>query len=368
MRVSICRTFISLKNPCVRFSHTTTFNIYPHPISSFRSFQATIHQANTSNMASAATTNGTPIITNGASTGTPIPIPTHPLTWFITGTSSGFGYRLALLAILRGDNVIAAARSLPKLQKLIDEVTSLSDATAKDRLKVLRLDLGDSEEVVKEVVEEGAKVWGRIDVLVNNAGWGWPGIIEEAGIPTIQKIMDENIMGPVKLTLAVTPYMRAQKSGTIVTFGSRSAWRAELPGIGSYAMVKAAIHAFSENLSAELAPFNIRTLLVQPGSFRTEGIYSHGWNTNNPIPEYEPLRTRAHGVFASIPGNEKGDPDKASKAIVDIVRGEGVAKGREWPKYLMLGEDAEFAVRNKCAIMLDVLDKWGDVTRGVSFD
>ncbi|KXN92056.1 hypothetical protein AN958_10043 [Leucoagaricus sp. SymC.cos] len=320
----------------------------------------------------ASSTNGIPLpTTNGTTTTTvsnAIPTPTQPLTWFITGTSSGFGYRMALLALHRGDNVIATARSLPKLQKLVDEATSSSVPSAKTRLKTLRLDLGDSEEVIKGVVDEAVKFTGRIDVLVNNAGWGWVGMIEEASVPSTQKVMDENIMGPVKVTFAVTPHMRAQKSGTIVIIGSRSVWRAELPGIGSYAMAKAAIHAFAENLSAELAPFNIRTLLVQPGAFRTEGIYSHGWNSNIPIPDYEVLRTQALARFNSVPGNEKGDPDKAAKAIVDIVRGEGVAKGREWPKYLMLGEDAEFALRTKCATLLEELDKWADVTRGVSFD
>lgn len=80
------------------------------------------------------------------------------------------------------------------------------------------------------------------------------------------------------------------------------------------------------------------------------------------------MRARAQAMFASVPGNEKGDPDKAAEAIVDIVRGEGVAKGREWPNYLMLGHDAEDALRTKCDILLDSLDKWGDVTRGTTFD
>lgn len=222
-------------------------------------------------------------------------------------------------------------------------------------------------------------------------------------------------MGTVKLTLAVTPYMRAQKSGTIITMGSRSAWRAELPvrlllrnelkdkELSSSSSHRASVHtqclklrfmvsvrgseettpipslfpftkshpikkAFTENICAELAPFNIRTLIVQPGSFRTEGIYSHGWNSEHPITEYESLRTRTQARFASVPGNENGDPDKAAEVIVDIVRGEGIAKGREWPNYLMLGHDAEHALRTKCGIMLDALDKWGDVTRGVTFD
>ncbi|KAF9449144.1 NAD(P)-binding protein [Macrolepiota fuliginosa MF-IS2] len=302
------------------------------------------------------------------------------LTWLITGTSSGFGYRLALLALQRGDKVLAIARSLPKLQRLVDEVAAQDPAkitssshksngeSMKDRLRTFRLDLGDSEKVVKDVVEDAVGVWGGVDVLVNNAGWGHPGLIEEQGIKDIQHLIDTNIMGTVKLTFAVLPHMRAQKSGTVVTIGSRSVWRAEFAGIGSYAMVKAAIHAFSENLSTELAPFNIRTLLAQPGGFRTEGIYSHGWNSTNPISDYDDLRDKTRTVFSNIPGKERGDPWKAATAIVDIVRGEGIAKGRDLPKYLILGDDAENAVRNKCQVVLDTLDEWKDVTRGVNFD
>lgn len=94
----------------------------------------------------------------------------RPLTWLITGTSSGFGYRLTLLALNRGDRVLATARSLPKLQTLVDEVARDADQSKKERLKTFRLDLGDSEEVVRGVVDEAAKVWGSVDVLVNNAG------------------------------------------------------------------------------------------------------------------------------------------------------------------------------------------------------
>lgn len=126
--------------------------------------------------------------------------------------------------------------------------------------------------------------------------------------------------------------------------------------------------AFTENLSSELASLNIRTLLVEPGSARTEGIYSHGWNSKNPIKDYDDLRSRASSVFASVPGNERTDPIKAMSAVLDIVRGEGIAKGRPWPKYLILGDDAERDVRNKCMVMLDVLQEWKDVTKGVGFD
>lgn len=106
---------------------------------------------------------------------------TGPLTWLITGTSSGFGYRLALIALSRGDNVIATARSLTKLQKLVDEVSSDPDQSKKERLKTFQFDLSDPEDVVKQMVEDAHEVWGRIDVLVNNAGWAWRGMLEESG-------------------------------------------------------------------------------------------------------------------------------------------------------------------------------------------
>jgi len=118
---------------------------------------------------------------------------------------------------------------------------------------------------------------------------------------------------------------------------------------------------------AELSDFHIRVLLLEPGAFRTEGIYGQPYFNLNQIEDYDSLRRSAVKRFASIPGREPGDPDKAIEAIVDVVRGEGVAKGRPWPDYLFLGDDAEAAVRDKCSKFLKVLDEWADVTRNVSF-
>jgi hypothetical protein len=118
----------------------------------------------------------------------------------------------------------------------------------------------------------------------------------------------------------------------------------------------------------ELAQFNIKVLLVEPGGFRTEGIYGQPYFTQNPLPAYDDMRNASKTRFASMAGTEKGDPDKAVEAIVDVVRGEGVAKGRPWPGYLVLGEDAEVDLRSKCKKVLDVLDEWVDIARGVSLD
>ncbi|KAG6865431.1 hypothetical protein C0991_002669 [Blastosporella zonata] len=255
--------------------------------------------------------------------------------WFITGTSSGFGLRLAQSALKRGDRVIATARSLEKLQ----DVVSCIDPALRDNLRTLQLDVTDTEAVLKAKADEAYAIWGQIDVLVNNAGIGLPSLLEEGG-----------------------------KEASILVVGSRSAWKTEIPGIGPYSASKAAIHSLTETLATEVAPFNIRVLLIAPGSFRTEGIYGQLYHTSNPIAANNALREASMSKFKSVAGTEKGDPEKAMEAVVDIVRGEGIAAGRPWPGLLILGEDAERDVRDKCNKVLKALDEWKDVTCGVNFD
>lgn len=120
-----------------------------------------------------------------------------------------------------------------------------------------------------------------------------------------------------------------------------------------------------ETLAVELAPLNIRVLIVEPGAFRTEGIYSVPFDVSNPIPDYEEQRADSLSTYNVIDGKQPGDPVKAMNAVVDVVRGEGVAAGREWPLYLVLGNDAERDIRVKCARMIQHLEEWSDVVRGV---
>ncbi|KAG9220096.1 hypothetical protein CCMSSC00406_0009881 [Pleurotus cornucopiae] len=292
----------------------------------------------------------------------------NPLVWLITGTSSGFGRSLVRSVLDRGDRVIASARSIDKLKEDLD-VSDLA-GHGLDALSLLQLDVTSGEQAIRRAVAEAAAIWGRIDVLVNNAGIGLPGLLEEGGSDLLRRQFETNVFGLMDVTTATLPYMRAQKSGTIVNIGSRTTWKTEFVGIGFYGSSKAAVHAISETLALEVAPFNIRVLLVAPGSFRT-GIYSQPYFTSNPLEDYDVIRAESQKRFASVPGTEKGDPDKAMEALVDTVRGEGVARenGRdgEWPGLLILGADAEQDVRVKTSKVIGVLDKWGDVARNVVF-
>jgi len=154
------------------------------------------------------------------------------------------------------------------------------------------------------------------------------------------------------------------------------------PFVGFYALSKAAVHGsvsfqlsvnrdnsmvhitvLGESLASELQPFSIRVLIVQPGLFRTEGIFRYRFDEDtNPISDYDKLREASAAGYHAISGTQKGDPAKGAELIVDVVRGEGAARGRDWPLYLVLGEDAEQDVRAKCGKVLGALDKWRDVS------
>ncbi|KAF9466010.1 hypothetical protein BDZ94DRAFT_282879 [Collybia nuda] len=265
--------------------------------------------------------------------------------WLITGTTSGFGKRLVHSVLARGDRVIATARSQDKLDGLLKDC----DAGVRDNLRTLQLDITEGEASLREKADKAAAFWGQIDVLVNNAGIGFPGLLEEGGSALLRKQYDTNVFGVMDMTTAVLPHLRARKEGF-------------------YGSSKAAVHALTETLTAELAPLNIRVLLVAPGSFRTEGIFGQKFFTGNNIADYDAMREFSSKIVGSFAGKEKGDPKKAMEVVVDIVRGEGVAMGKPWPGLLVLGEDAEVDVRAKSAKTLKVLDEWKEITCNVNLD
>ncbi|KAI0691370.1 NAD-P-binding protein [Cytidiella melzeri] len=275
--------------------------------------------------------------------------------WFITGTSSGFGKALVASVLARGDRVIATARSLEKIKVL----WSLPGARPSN-LHLLRLDVSDSPEKIQRVVEHALGVWGCIDVVVNNAGLGMKSVLEEGGSLAAMQQFQTNVFGVLNVTNAVLPHMRQRHSGTIVIVGSRTGWHAAVPPVGFYAASKAAVHALGESYASELSQFNIRVTVLIPGSFRTNAL-SQPLLIPKHIPDYDSLRQTGQSKFSALSGNEKGDPSKAMELLVDVVRGEGKAYGREWPMWLFLGEDVYRDVRLKCDRVRQSLEEWEDV-------
>ncbi|KAJ7745225.1 hypothetical protein DFH07DRAFT_833864 [Mycena maculata] len=282
--------------------------------------------------------------------------------WLITGSSSGFGRCLIDSVLARGDRVIAAARSLESLKSLQGK---------NDNIRLLQLDVTDGPKIIKAKMAEAVTFFGGLDVIVNNAGTNFLGIIEEGGSAFLRRQFDVCFFGVMDVTTAALPYLRAQKSGTVIIIGSRSAWRPEFPvRIGSYASSKAAVHALAEAFSGELAHLNIRVLLVEPSAFRT-GMFNSsgrmdGLMREDVIADYDQPRNAISNFWKTIPP-PPGDPVKAMEAVVEVVKGEGVAAGRPWPTYLVLGKDAEKAILAKTEKLKMHLEEWSDVVRGVDF-
>ncbi|EKM60033.1 uncharacterized protein PHACADRAFT_250900 [Phanerochaete carnosa HHB-10118-sp] len=282
--------------------------------------------------------------------------------WFITGTSSGFGKQLVASVLARGDRVIATARSIEKIKSF----SSLPEASP-SRLALLKLDVSDTAESIQRTVNHALSIWGRIDVVVNNAGLGMKSVLEEGGSLAAMQQFQTNVFGVLNVTNAVLPHMRERHSGTVVIVGSRTGWHAACPPVGFYAASKAAVHAIGETYASELAQFSIRVTVVIPGSFRTSAL-GQPITVHKHIPAYDMIREKGRARFNSISGYERGDPAKAMELLVDVVRGEGSARGREWPMWLFMGQDAYRDVRGKCDAVLRTLDAWEDVSTNLEFD
>jgi len=280
--------------------------------------------------------------------------------WLITGTSSGMGRALVKSVLDRNDKVIATARVLEQIQDL----RSLADPS---RLHLMQLDITDSQDVISSKVNEAIDVWGRIDVLVNNAGTGVKMILEEGGVEGIIRQFKTNVFGVMAVTYAVLPHMRRRLSGTVVITGSRSAFANEFPSIGTYAASKAAVHALGESLATELCPFSVRVLIVQPGSFRTECI-THPNFAQKKIKDYQEVDQKTKSFFLAVNGKQPNDPERGMDVVVDVVRGEGTATGRPFPLWLALGADAVRDIRNKATRIVESLDMYQDLSVAVGYD
>ncbi|UGT44132.1 SDR family NAD(P)-dependent oxidoreductase [Nocardia yamanashiensis] len=273
--------------------------------------------------------------------------------WFITGASRGFGLEIAREALDRGHRVVATARCSEGIGDLLPD--------AGDRLLALDLDVTDQAQAHR-VVDAAVERFGRIDVVVNNAGRGLLGAVEEVSDPAVRAAFDVNVFGALNIQRAVLPHLRVQRHGHIVNISS-VAGVVGIPGWGLYNATKFAMEGFSEATSQELAPLGIKVTLIEPGYFRTDFLDDSSLDTESTIiDDYADTagatRTHARGVNHAQPG----DPVKGAKAIVDIT------EVVEPPLRLILGSDAYGFTQAKLDTQISELRTWRKVSESTDHD
>lgn len=266
--------------------------------------------------------------------------------WFITGASKGLGRSLVLQLLDQGYKVAATSRSIDDLRKI---------STAADFLP-LAVDL-KSESSVKEAVAATLQQFGRIDVLVNNAGFGTIGSLEELSDAEARANFDVNVFGLLNVTRAILPQMRAQQSGHIFNISSIAGFSGAFAGFGIYCATKFAVTGLTESLSAETKPFGIKVTIVSPGYFRTDFLASGSLSVPaHPIAAYQAVRDTQHAHQEEINGQQPGDPEKAVAAIINVAAADNA------PLHLFLGEDAYDRAYQKMDAVKEELEMWKEVT------
>jgi len=265
--------------------------------------------------------------------------------WLITGCSTGFGREIALAALGAGDRVLATARRPEHLDGLVDEWG--------DRVRTCALDVTDPA-AIDAAVKAALEGFGRIDVVVNNAGHGSVGAVEELTMAELRALMDVMFFGAVAVTKAVLPHLRRQGSGAIVQLSSMGG-RLSMPGFGAYCAAKFALEGLSEALAVELAPFGVRVLIVEPGAFRTEfgGSRMH---RSREIEAYRVSTADTRAAVDAMDGSQPGDPAKAAAAILAVLDAENP------PLRLALGADAVDAIRAHHDRSRRALDAWAELS------
>lgn len=274
----------------------------------------------------------------------------EPKVWFITGASSGFGKALAEYASSQGYKVVATARRKERLEELANK--------APDHIKAISMDVTDREQV-KHGVEQALETFGRIDVLINNAGYGIVGALEETPEDEFRKQMETNFFGAVAVTREVLPYLRKQGNGAIVNMSSMGG-NMSFGGFSAYSASKFALEGASEALAQEVAPFGIKTMIVEPGAFRTEFAGS----ALKHMPKIEAYNETVGGTrqFAKgMDGTQDGDPTKAAEAIDKALKSENT------PLRLQLGTDSVDAVKAHSEHLLHQLELWRETAENTQF-
>ena len=271
--------------------------------------------------------------------------------WFITGCSSGFGRELAKLVLDRGYRAVITARD----PRTVHDLT----AGCEDRALALKLDVTNKAEVA-ETVKTAQSTFGSIDVLVNNAGYGYVGAIEESDEDEVRAMVDTNFFGLARMIRAVLPGMRKRRRGYIVNISSNGGLQA-FPGFGYYNSTKFAVEGLSEALEKEVAPLGIKVLLVEPGPFRTDWAGRSLKRTKERIPEYAETAGAPLERLISGSGKQVGDPVRAGEVIIKAVESENM------PLHLVLGKVAVETARTKIELLRRDVDAWEKVALSADY-
>ncbi|MFF5500070.1 oxidoreductase [Streptomyces aquilus] len=272
-------------------------------------------------------------------------------TWLITGASRGFGRALAEAVLEGGDQLVATARRPEQLADLVDRYG--------DRVRAVALDVTDAV-AARNAVQVAVDAFGRLDVVVNNAGYANSAPIEEMAEDDFRAQFEANFFGVVHVTRAALPVLRAQRSGTFVQFSSLGGRVGGTPGMGAYQSAKFAVEGFSEVLANEVAPFGLTVVIVEPGAFRTDWQGS-SMELHAVGADYEETVGAMNKYRADNNGNQPGDPVRAARVLVDVVRHD------DPPRRLLLGAQAVTMALEAGAARAAETRKWAEASGAADF-
>lgn len=273
--------------------------------------------------------------------------------WFITGTSKGLGLEIARAALASGDKIVATIRK--------NHEESANSFGKKDNILLVELDVTKEEEV-KTGIERAIFEFGRIDVLVNNAGYGLLAATEEASANEVKKQYDTNVFGLLNVTRAVLPLMRKQRSGHIINISSLFGYTVSTPGLGIYGSTKFAVEGISEGLALEVMNLGIHVTAVAPGLFRTGFASTQSYRSSQLIlNSYHETVGSVRDNFSRLNGNQPGDPSKLAQVIIQLAQSENP------PLHLPIGSDAIAAFRAKMEVMQKEIAAWEAIAGSTDF-
>ena len=272
-------------------------------------------------------------------------------TWHITGCSTGIGRGIAKAVLEKGDNAVVTARDVSKVEDIVRDYP--------DTAVAVPLDVTKKDSIISAVKAAQAR-FGTVDVLVNNAGYGYRSSVEEGDVDDVALLFATNVFGPVELIKEVLPQMRARRSGAIINVSSIAAVRSAV-GSGYYASSKAALELMTDGLAKELKPLGIKVMIVEPGSFRTNFYDTSLKGTANKIDDYAETAGKNRSENVVHHHNQPGAPDKAGKVIVETIERE------DYPGRLLLGSDAVRVVSAELAARIQEIKDWMEVSVQTDF-